>query len=492
MPKKGGKKHNKKKGAGGGGAKVPDVKNVISPGHKAEDKLMYGEGTAAEATAAEAAPAAASGSAAAAAETATAPKSQEALAQDITKTEPTAAVPGKEEVLPVREKDIVPTDATKEQRGDERTKALAAAAPTTAPTSLKKEAEEDVAKETKISEPEPEHPTTSRSTERADLVAATKGKAEPVVAPINAAIDAVSEVAKKGQIPTEETTGLVTAGGAAAVAATAAGAAVLAGEKAEKGRTQPAESALGKTEAAKEAAHIKRAHEVPVFVTEERDQPSKKPRVDESAGTQPNLAIPGRFPTPSIADSAASGADSAIASEARDISKGEAVTAKPKVSDTAAATTSTQQTATQGPTEAAIAAPAAVPVATKDIKTEEVDTTGTGAGAGTAVSTESPAGEASTQKEPVLPVTPQKADTTAKPTSPAAAAAAAAFRGHSAEQQQKQQAAAATKAPEEVAPSEQAQPTPAQKEAKKGGFMAWIKRKFRGEKSTTTANASDQ
>lgn len=69
---------------------------------------MYGEGTAAEAPTTEAGPAAAGGStaaeAAAAAAATTAPETQEALAQDITKTEPTAAVPEKAEELPVREK----------------------------------------------------------------------------------------------------------------------------------------------------------------------------------------------------------------------------------------------------------------------------------------------------------------------------------------------------------------------------------------------------
>lgn len=204
---------------------------------------MYGEGTAAEATTTEAGTATASGSAAAEAAApaaATAPETQEALAQ----AEPTAAVPEKEEELPVRGKgmyivytspmmelsnqigiDIVPTEAIKEQRGDERTEALAAAAPTGA----KKEAEKEEAKETEIAKPELERPATSRSTERADLVAATQGKAEPAVAPTT---NGVAEVAKKEQVPTEETAGLVTAGGVGAVA--------LAGEKTtEKGRTQP-------------------------------------------------------------------------------------------------------------------------------------------------------------------------------------------------------------------------------------------------------------
>lgn len=64
---------------------------------------MYGEGTAAETTTA-------SGSAAAEAAApaaTTAPEAQEALAQEITKAEPTAAVPEKEKELPVREKGIL-------------------------------------------------------------------------------------------------------------------------------------------------------------------------------------------------------------------------------------------------------------------------------------------------------------------------------------------------------------------------------------------------
>lgn len=265
-------------------------------------------------------------------------------------------------------------------------------------------------------------------------------------------------------------------------------------EKTETAKEAPIKPAEGKpqdTEAATAAPlvapHIKRAHEVPPFVTEERDQPSKKPRVDEPAEAQQKMAIPGRFPSPSVAGSTASGADSAIASEAQNISKGETVAEKPEGPDTVAATTATQPTETEGPTEAAITAPAAVPVATKDTKAEQIST------AGTAVSPAAPAGESSAQREPVLPATPQKFDTTAKPTSPAVAAAAAAVRTQpTPEQQQKQQEAAATNAPEEAAPSKAAQQAPAQKEAKKGGFMAWIKRKFKGEKSTTSTEGNSR
>lgn len=262
-------------------------------------------------------------------------------------------------------------------------------------------------------------------------------------------------------------------------------------ETAKEAPAQPAEEKLQGTEVATAAPlvapHIKRAHEVPPFVTEERDQPSKKPRVDEPAEAQQKMAIPGRFPTPSVAGSTASGTDSAIASEAQNISKEETVAERPETAGTVTAAPSTQPAAPKGPTEADVTAPAAVPVATKDTKAEQISTADTGASANTAtISTKSPAGEISAQREPVLPGTPQKVDTTAKPTSPAAAAAAAAFRTQpTPEQQQKQQEAAAIKAAEETTPSKPAQEAPAQKEAKKGGFMAWIKRKFKGEKSAT-------
>lgn len=238
------------------------------------------------------------------------------------------------------------------------------------------------------------------------------------------------------------------------------------------------------------APHIKRSHEVPLFVTEERDQPSKKPRVDESAEPQQKISVPGGYPSPSVEGSTASGTGSAIASEAQNISKGETVADKPETAGTVTAAPSTEATGTKGSTEAAVAAPAAVPVTTQDTKAEKTSTTdtGPGAGSGTAFSSASPAEEISAQKEPVLPVTPQKVDTTAKPTSPAAAAAAAAFRTQPTKQQQE---ATATNGSEEVTPSKPAQQAPAQKEAKKGGFMAWIKRKFKGEKSTTaTANGN--
>lgn len=125
--------------------------------------------------------------------------------------------------------DIVSTEATNEQRG-ERTEALAAAAPIGPTEAAPKEAP----KETTIAEPELEHPATSRSTERADLVAATQGKAEPAASTTTDVSEAIPEVTKKEQVPIEKTAGLVTAGGAAAVGATA-----LAGVKAEEGRTQP-------------------------------------------------------------------------------------------------------------------------------------------------------------------------------------------------------------------------------------------------------------
>lgn len=209
---------------------------------------MYGEGTADEATT-EAGPTTASGSAAteAAVPVPAAPETQGASAQDITKTEPTAAVPEKEEVLPLRQKgmhlctypnsecsneidvDIVPTEATQAQQG-ERTEALAAAAPTGSTKGAPKEAPKEVTKETTIAEPELERPATSRSTERADLVAATQGKAEPAAPSTTGIPEAIPEE----QVPTKETAGLVTAGGAAAVGATA-----LAGVKAEEARKQP-------------------------------------------------------------------------------------------------------------------------------------------------------------------------------------------------------------------------------------------------------------
>lgn len=128
--------------------------------------------------------------------------------------------------------DIVPTEATKEQRGDERTEALAAAAP----TGSKKKAEQKDAetvlapKETTIAEPVLERATSSRSTERADLVPATKGKPEPAVAPATAGVSgALPNTTEKDQIPAEEPAGLA-----------AVGATVLAGENTTgEGRAQP-------------------------------------------------------------------------------------------------------------------------------------------------------------------------------------------------------------------------------------------------------------
>lgn len=80
-----------------------------SPGHKEEDELMYGEGTAAKATSEEAGPAIASGSTEATPPAnATAAEAHESLAQDTIKTEPSARVlPKKEEKLAAHEKGII-------------------------------------------------------------------------------------------------------------------------------------------------------------------------------------------------------------------------------------------------------------------------------------------------------------------------------------------------------------------------------------------------
>lgn len=81
-------------------------------------------------------------------------------------------------------------------------------------------------------------------------------------------------------------------------------------------------SPSGEKDASLAAPHVKRPHQTPVFVTQESEQPPKKPRVDDhevaakmigdsfatgkDASTS-ELDVPGRFPgTPSVADSAAS------------------------------------------------------------------------------------------------------------------------------------------------------------------------------------------
>lgn len=220
------------------------------------------------------------------------------------------------------------------------------------------------------------------------------------------------------------------------------------------------------------APHVKRSHEVPAFVTQDGDLPPKKARVDETAEAataQSKLDIPGRFPTPSVAGSTASGADSGIATETQDALKKDTAANKSGV----AGTTAAPQPAVSQPTEPAVSAPAAKAVAAKDTSQP------------TAADKTAPAGtgaEAVSEKQAVPPTKSENGDTTARPINPAAGA-----KGAGAEAESAPQPSAVTSQQPQVqqtldkAAPKQAQPEP----AKKGGFVAWIKRKFRGEKKAT-------
>lgn len=76
------------------------------------------------------------------------------------------------------------------------------------------------------------------------------------------------------------------------------------------------------------APHVKRTHQEPNFVTQDRDQPPKKPRFDEAAdvtGSQP--PIPGRYPSPSVTGSTVSRTDSGIGTGTKDASKADETSA---------------------------------------------------------------------------------------------------------------------------------------------------------------------
>lgn len=259
------------------------------------------------------------------------------------------------------------------------------------------------------------------------------------------------------------------------------------------------------------APHVKRAHEVPSFVTEDRDQPPKKPRVDEASEAQPKSAIPGSFPTPSVAGSAASGTtDNAIVSETSDLSRGGIISDQP---DSVAAV------ATKGPTEKEITAPAAQPAIINAISannetisrvegvagaasTADVDAESENRGdAGTVVDSSR---EFVSAKESISPSTTQPLDTSEnvadrppepqqqatesiqKPADTIQKPAAAVQKPPTLEQQQQQPSFAEAEAEASKPVEEAGRP----KEAKKGGFMAWIKRKIRGEKTPAAATSN--
>jgi hypothetical protein len=206
------------------------------------------------------------------------------------------------------------------------------------------------------------------------------------------------------------------------------------------------------------APHVKRSHEVPVFVTQERDQPSKKARVDEPAESVPqsDLAVPGRFPTPSTTDSAIPAQDAPVVAPAAAAAP-KTVVSQPSAAVPVTETAPVTQTPATAPTEAAISAPAATEPVAKDTAVEDKT-----AGAAAASADKPAAAEIPTEKE-AAPPTGQE-DASARPIKPVVAA---------------DTAARAEQTPDKAVSKPAAQET-AQKEAKKGGFVSWIKRKLKG------------
>ncbi|KAH8689398.1 hypothetical protein BGW36DRAFT_433400 [Talaromyces proteolyticus] len=448
MAKKGGKKNNKSKNKGGAASKLPDVKNIVSPAHQEEDKLLYGEGTAQDKTATAVAPttlnapAAASGSVASPEQdVSTVPADQ--LKEQMSEPKPAAELHAKqdERTLPVREKGVAPTT---EQPAAAKTEGLAAAKPTESKEEAKK-VEEEKAKE---------QPTAVYSGVSKETLSAEKkqDKSALETGAAGAVAEVTGEKAQKAPAHTD-------------IDATEPEKAKVLGEAESK--PVGAVSALDGSKATNKEAvdtplvapHVKRTHEDPIFVTQDQSQPPKKPRVDESdtSASQVQPAIPGRYPSPSVAGSTVSGADSGIITGAKDVSKPDAA-------------------ATGEKTEASKASNDKLGNLTGE------KTTGQQEGVSTAKETApAPAAQAPPSgKHTETPLTSQNAEPRARPVNPAAAMPAqpkpVAKPGQPS--QEPQEARLTDKANEDI------QPTAAQKEAKKGGFMSWIKRKFKSEKGT--------
>lgn len=175
--------------------------------------------------------------------------------------------------------------------------------------------------------------------------------------------------------------------------------------------------------------HVKRSHEEPVFALPDRDQPPKKARVEEEA--QPGV-VPAAAPA--------------------------ATAQEPAMSATLAEPFS----------QAAILSPSSAPVSAEQQAKPEI-----------APVQKETTSAAQAEKPEETPITSKSTEPTARPVNPAVALpaepkpAAKPVNGKALDQE-----------PQLTDKAAEAKPAPAQKEPKKGGFVSWIKRKFKGDKGT--------
>ncbi|KAJ9314502.1 hypothetical protein DTO271D3_5240 [Paecilomyces variotii] len=299
MAKKGGKKGkgNKGKSGGGGGAakKGVDVKNIVSPGHAVEDRVLYGDGepsAAATQDAPEAVAAAGTTSTkvpSAAPETAAATSEQQEAVSKTQESETSQA-----------ESEEEPTTAEKTAAGGAGVAGVAGAAV----------AGESV-KDTEAAAPVTEEvvPAETKEVAPAETTAANESLAAP----------ATEDLSR--QVPTEElessrSTEAPLVGSAVAGGAVTAVAGTTLAERRKSKEAQGSEETAGSAAAVELSAvepHAKRPYETSPLIQDET-KPYKMPKVDDSADVAaPAKAngvlqdgMPGTYPgTPSGQDSSA-------------------------------------------------------------------------------------------------------------------------------------------------------------------------------------------
>jgi hypothetical protein len=274
--------------------------------------------------------------------------------------------------------------------------------------------------------------------------------------------------------------------------------------------------------------HVKRPHQNAPFLPQDGEQPPKKPRVNDHDVTPSELAVPGRFPTPSITESTTSATDNIGALGATETTTSQSKSAVPAVAgltgvesvkttkpqapssaavaEPASTFTSTQKTG-PSPLSAGQAAPSPVAVAASNDNKKTVDpgvsfndpvtAKKTASGSVLNTSTGPPTSQTTEHAEPGLPVAAQNLDGSSRPINPAAALASKeAVNDKIANPPGTKAATASAPKPQETpttqlltdaANDEPRSTGPENSTAKKGGFMAWVKRVFKSDKSEKAA-----
>lgn len=265
--------------------------------------------------------------------------------------------------------------------------------------------------------------------------------------------------------------------------------------------------------------HVKRPHQNAPFLPEDGEQPPKKPRVNDHDVTPSELAVPGRYPTldagvVSVTETTKPESSSA-GPAAPDIANVESVkTTEPQAAsaETVTAPPSTQKLGPSLPSTSQTAAPivpSVVVASPEDDKKmvhsgisskDPVPTKNMASASHPNPSTRPLTSKTSEYAEPSLPATAQNLDGSSRPINPAAVLATNEAVNDKTKNPPGTKAVAASEPEPQETPT--AQPltdaantepnahAPDNSTAKKGGFIAWVKRVFKGGKSEKAASAT--